>query len=142
MINITNYSISVIGLGYVGIPLSSLLALKYNVVGFDVDNTKVNGLHNGEIPVDEPCLNGYFSRAILNNKLKITDIVDDIKNTDIKIITVGTPYNKDECIIDTTQLVSSLRIVIPQLKEGDIVILKSTVPRKTSFPHHKETLKI
>lgn len=133
MINITNYSISVIGLGYVGIPLSALLALKYNVVGFDVDKLKVNGLHNGEIPVDEPGLDEYFNRVISNNTLKITDRVDDIKNTDIKIITVGTPYNNDECRIDTSQLVSSLRMVIPQLKKGDIVILKSTVPPGTTM---------
>lgn len=133
MIDITKYSISVIGLGYVGIPLSSLLALKYNVVGFDVDKSKIESLRSGKIPVDEPDLDEYFGRAISNNKLKITDIPGDIKNTDLKIITVGTPYNNDEGRIDTSQLVSSLSIVIPQLKKGDIVILKSTVPPGTTM---------
>ncbi len=133
MIGITKYSISVIGLGYVGIPLSSLLALEYNVVGFDVDKSKIDSLRSGKIPVDEPDLDEYFNRAILDNKLKITDTPYDIKDTDIKIITVGTPYDNDERKIDTSQLISSLRIVVPQLKKGDILILKSTVPPGTTM---------
>lgn len=127
-----NYSISVIGLGYVGIPLSSLLAIKYNVVGFDIDKSKIEKLIKNEIPVDEPDLKENFDSAILNKKLKITEKPEDIKNTDIKIITVGTPFDNIINKIDTSQLISSLEIVIPQLKKGDIVMLKSTVPPGTT----------
>ena len=127
-----NYSISVIGLGYVGIPLSSLLAIKYNVVGFDIDKSKIEKLIKNEIPVDEPDLKENFDSAILNKKLKITEKPEDIKNTDIKIITVGTPFDNIINKIDTSQLISSLEIVIPQLKKGDTVMLKSTVPPGTT----------
>ncbi|MFG1391205.1 nucleotide sugar dehydrogenase [Acidiplasma aeolicum] len=127
-----NYSISVIGLGYVGIPLSSLLAIKYNVVGFDIDKSKIDKLIKNEIPVDEPDLKENFDSAILNKKLKITEKPEDIKNTDIKIITVGTPFDNITNKIDTSQLISSLEIVIPQLKKGDTVMLKSTVPPGTT----------
>ncbi len=126
------YKIAVIGLGYVGLPLSSLLAIKYNVVGFDLDKLKIRELIENRIPVDEPDLKYYFNNAISSKNLLITDEADEIKYADIKIITVGTPYDNHQMIIDTGQLISALNIVLPRLQKGDIIILKSTLPPGTT----------
>ena len=136
----SSYSVSVIGMGYVGIPLSSLLAINCDVIGFDVDKTRIKNLINSELPVDEPDLPEYFSRAVNNKKLKFTDNVHDIKNTLIKIVTVGTPYLPGLNQIDMSQLSSALQIVVPELKKGDILLLKSTVPPGTTSGLVKEMI--
>lgn len=124
--------IAVIGLGYVGLPLSSLLAIKYNVIGFDVDKLKIRGLLENKLPVDEPDLEYYLEKSISSNHLIITNEAYKIKEANIKIITVGTPYNNNEMKIDTEQLISALNIVLPYLNNGDVIILKSTVPPGTT----------
>ena len=86
--------IAVIGLGYVGLPLSSLLAVKNDVVGFDVDSGKIESIRKGNIPVMEPDLEKYLKSAISSGKLKVTADPSKIRDTDVKIITVGTPYNE------------------------------------------------
>ena len=136
----SSYSVSVIGMGYVGIPLSSLLAINCDVIGFDVDEARIKNLINLELPVDEPDLPEYFSRAVNNKKLKFTDNVHDIKDTLIKIVTVGTPYLPDLNQIDMSQLSSALQIVVPELKKGDILLLKSTVPPGTTSGLVKEMI--
>ena len=127
-----SYNVSVIGLGYVGLPLSSLLAVNHDVIGFDVDKGRVKSLLNSYLPVDEPGLPEYFNSSIKNKKLKLTDNPHNIRETQIKIITVGTPYLADKNSIDMSQLSSALEIVLPELKKGDILLLKSTVPPGTT----------
>lgn len=125
--------IAVIGLGYVGLPLSSLLAVKNDVVGFDVDSGKIESIRKGNIPIREPDLEKYLKSAISSGKLKVTADPSEIRNTDVKIITVGTPYNEKTDFIDYSQLESSLDLVVPYLKPMDVLILKSTVPPGTTM---------
>ena len=125
--------IAVIGLGYVGLPLSSLLAVKNDVVGFDVDSGKIESIRKGNIPIREPDLEKYLKSAISSGKLKVTADPSEIRDTDVKIITVGTPYNEKTDFIDYSQLESSLDLVIPYLKPMDVLILKSTVPPGTTM---------
>ena len=125
--------ISIIGLGYVGLPLSSLLARNYKVVGFDVDSNKVAMICRGEFPIKEPGLTEALSSALKSGKLLITQNVSMIWETNVKIITVGTPYDGISDSVDYSQLKGSLDIIIPFLKKGDVVILKSTVPPGTTM---------
>lgn len=125
-------SISIIGMGYVGIPLSSLLAKDFNVTGFDVDKAKVQELLEGRLTIHEPDLKEIFDASIMSKQLTITDNPDRIKDTTVKIITVGTPYDNDRKMTNYNQLLSSLRIVVPRLKKGDVIVLKSTVPPGTT----------
>lgn len=137
---INSYSVSVIGLGYVGLPLSSLLAVNHNVTGFDVDKSRIKSLQNSYLPVDEPELPEYFDQAVKNKRLKLTANAQDIRDTLIKIVTVGTPYLPDQNSIDMSQLSSALEIIIPELKKGDILLLKSTVPPGTTSGFVREMI--
>jgi nucleotide sugar dehydrogenase len=124
--------ISIIGLGYVGLPLSGLLAEKYDVVGFEVDETRVKKLNARESVLSEPGVDEILNKALDSNKLKFTTNPKDIAQSDIKIITVGTPYDETKKDVNYFFLDSALEIVSNNLKKGDVVVLKSTVPVGTT----------
>lgn len=127
-----NTKVAIIGLGYVGLPLASLLSHSYNVVGYETDHSKVEKLHQGEVTISEPGLEDILREAMLNGNLEITNEAERISESGIKIITVGTPYDEISKNVDYTQLESSLRTVCKHLRKGDIMLLKSTVPPGTS----------
>jgi len=124
--------LAVIGLGYVGLPLSSLLAIHNEVIGYDVDSNKLQLIKNGKIPISEPDLDRYLKEALHSGNLRVTGDASDILDANVKIITVGTPYDEKIDYIDYSQLEAALDIIIPYLKKGDVVMLKSTVPPGTT----------
>tara|TARA_B100001057_G_C22849511_1_gene950388 strand:- start:630 stop:1898 length:1269 start_codon:yes stop_codon:yes gene_type:complete len=116
--------ISVIGLGYVGLPVAIAFAKKYKVTGFDINNQRVielNKYNDVTLEVSENSL-----RETLTNNLKITDEVRNIKESNIYIITVPTPIQKDKSP-DLRPLLSASKMVGEVLSKGDIVIYESTV---------------
>jgi len=125
--------VSVIGLGYVGLPLSALLARKYEVIGFEVEKNKVAMIDHGQVPIDEPGLHDILTEAIKNQRLQVTSDPAKLSETSVKIITVGTPFDEKIDFVDYSQLESSLDIITPRLNTGDVVILKSTVPPGTTM---------
>ena len=125
--------ISVIGLGYVGLPLASLLAESFDVVGFDVDYNKVKALLENEIIIHEPGLDEFFRSSRKSGRLIISSDPDTIRDAQVKIITVGTPYDEANDFVDYSQLDSSLDIIIPRINKGDVIVLKSTVPPGTTM---------
>jgi UDP-N-acetyl-D-mannosaminuronic acid dehydrogenase len=125
--------VSVIGLGYVGLPLSSLLARKYEVIGFEVEKNKAAVIARGQVPIDEPGLHDILSEALKSQRLNITSNPARLRETSVKVITVGTPYDEKADFVDYGQLESALDIIIPNLNIGDVVILKSTVPPGTTM---------
>jgi UDP-N-acetyl-D-galactosamine dehydrogenase len=126
--------ISVIGLGYVGLPLATEFAKQYKVVGFDIDKLRVNQLKDldditGEI--SSPTLNEVLisdkKKYLSNNKgLFLTSETDQIIDSNIYIVTVPTPIDNDKQP-DLSFLLSATKMVAEVLKEGDIVIYESTV---------------
>lgn len=129
-INITKAKIGIIGLGYVGLPLARLFATKYNVIGFDINQTRVDALNKGidhTLEVDESTL-----KAVLINQSANTDglfcsaNINDIQACNIFIVTVPTPVDKNNRP-DLTPLYKSSETVGKVLKKGDIVIYESTV---------------
>ena len=125
--------VSVIGLGYVGLPLSSLLARKYEVIGFEVEKNKAAVIARGQVPIDEPGLHDILSEALKSQRLNITSNPARLRETSVKFITVGTPYDEKADFVDYGQLESALDIIVPNLNIGDVVILKSTVPPGTTM---------
>ena len=116
--------IAVIGLGYVGLPVAIAFAKKYKVTGFDINNQRVielNEYNDVTLEVSENSL-----RETLTNNLKITDEVRNIKESNIYIITVPTPIQKDKSP-DLKPLLSASKMVGELLSKGDIVIYESTV---------------
>lgn len=122
--------IAVIGLGYVGLPLARLFATKYQVVGFDINESRVKELNSGKdstLEVDDILLQSVLVDSSSNgNGLYCTTKVDDIKDCNYYIITVPTPVDKNNRP-DLTPLYKSSETVGKVLKQGDTVIYESTV---------------
>ncbi|MDD4561056.1 MAG: nucleotide sugar dehydrogenase [Candidatus Dojkabacteria bacterium] len=116
--------VSVIGLGYVGLPLALAIerSKKYKVVGFDISEKQVKKINNKECPVTddiaEKDLNELNLYATTNSK--------DLMNTDIYMICVPTPVLEDYTP-DYSYVISAGKTVSKYLKKGSTVILESTV---------------
>ncbi|MCE3076890.1 nucleotide sugar dehydrogenase [Chryseobacterium gwangjuense] len=135
------HKIAVIGLGYVGLPLARLLATKYPVVGFDINQNRVAELNNGHdatLEVEDEVLQSVLlscteisnsneeSQIEIKNGLYCSTNLEDIRQANIYIITVPTPVDKHNRP-DLTPLYKASETVGKVLKKGDIVIYESTV---------------
>ena len=122
--------IGVIGLGYVGLPLARLFATKYDVVGFDINQNRIDELNNGNdstLEISSELLQSVLKKE--NDKeigLFCSTSLEDIKNCNYYIVTVPTPVDKHNKP-DLTPLYKSSETVGKVLKKGDIVIYESTV---------------
>jgi UDP-N-acetyl-D-glucosamine/UDP-N-acetyl-D-galactosamine dehydrogenase len=122
--------IGVIGLGYVGLPLARLFATKYPVVGFDINQKRVDELNSGNdftLEISKELLQQVIKDSSSNeNGLYCSTNVNDIAACNYYIITVPTPVDKNNRP-DLTPLYKSSETVAKVLKKGDIVIYESTV---------------
>lgn len=119
-----NKKIAVIGLGYVGLPVSVLFASKYRVVGYDINSKRVNELNNFKDETLE--IKPKVLKKLINNNLTISNDVDSIKDCNIYIVTVPTPVKKDNTP-DLSILINATTTVAKYISKGDIVIYESTV---------------
>jgi len=133
-----NKKICVIGLGYIGLPTSALLANRgYDVHGVDVVQSTVDTINRGEIHIVEPELDTFVKSAVSSGKLK-TDIKP--AKADIFIIAVPTPFH-DGFVPNIDYVVSATKAIAPYVQEGNIVILESTSPVGTTDTV-EDTLKV
>lgn len=114
--------IGVIGLGYVGLPLAVEFGKKFSVVGFDINESRINELKSGkdhtlEVSSEE------LKKAI---KLDFSSSIEEIKKADIYIVTVPTPVDEYK-IPDLTPLIKASETVGKVLNEGNVVVYESTV---------------
>jgi UDP-N-acetyl-D-galactosamine dehydrogenase len=116
--------ICVVGLGYVGLPLAHAFSEKYQVVGFDINKSRIEELNNGFDRTLE--LSEQQVKEAIKNGMKFTLNIEDIKECNVYIITVPTPINADN-EPDLTPIVKSSETVAKVLKENDIIIYESTV---------------
>ncbi|AWK03025.1 nucleotide sugar dehydrogenase [Flavobacterium crocinum] len=125
-----NVKIAVIGLGYVGLPLARLFATKYSVVGFDINESRVNSLKSGTdttLEVEDDVLQDVLvENPSEKNGLFCTTSLVDIENCNYYIVTVPTPVDRNNRP-DLTPLYKSSETVGKVLKKGDIVVYESTV---------------
>jgi len=126
------HKIAIIGIGYVGLPLSLLLARHYRVVGFDVDSSRIEKMREGVTTIAEPGVSELMMDSDVKKNIFYTSNPDDLKDTKVKIVTVGTPYNSMTDYIDYSQIYGALEIISGKINKGDIIILKSTVPPGTT----------
>lgn len=130
MNNLVETRIAVIGLGYVGLPLARLFATKYPVIGFDINQPRINALNAGidsTLEVSEEVLKTVLvDKPSNSNGLYCSSTLSDIANCNIYVITVPTPVDKNNRP-DLTPLYKSSETVGKVLKKGDIVIYESTV---------------
>ena len=116
-----NPKISIIGLGYVGLPLAVEFAKHYQVTGFDISEARVKELRDGKDHTLE-----VSSKDLLSSKIIFSSNADDIADSNFYIITVPTPITKNKQP-DLTPLLKASEAVGRYLKPNDIVIYESTV---------------
>ncbi|MCF6342307.1 MAG: nucleotide sugar dehydrogenase, partial [Bacteroidales bacterium] len=120
--------ITIIGLGYVGLPLAVEFAKKTRVVGFDINQARVDELNSGTdstLEVDDEDLKSVLGTQAAKG-LFLTTSVDDIRDSQIYIVTVPTPID-DNKRPDLKPLVKASETLGQVVKKGDIVIYESTV---------------
>lgn len=122
--------IAIIGLGYVGLPLARLFATKYSVVGFDINQSRINELNSGKdstCEIEDDLLKSVLVKESTADKgLYCSTDPKDISDCNYYIVTVPTPVDKNNRP-DLTPLYKSSETVGKVLKKGDIVIYESTV---------------
>ena len=123
--------IAVIGLGYVGLPLARLFATKYPVVGFDINQNRIEGLKAGTdstLEVADEVLQEVLVSDLTNKSqgLLVSSTLSDISDCNYYVVTVPTPVDKNNRP-DLKPLYKSSETVGKVLKKGDIVIYESTV---------------
>ena len=122
--------IAIIGLGYVGLPLARLFATKYAVVGFDINQGRIDELNSGKdstLEVDNATLKLVLkSENNSDNGLYNSANLQDLEDCNYYIVTVPTPVDKNNRPV-LTPLYKSSETVAKVLKKGDIVIYESTV---------------
>ncbi len=118
-------TISVIGLGYIGLPTAAAFASRQKqVVGVDINQFAVDTINRGEIHIVEPDLDRVVKTAVAGGYLKASTVPME---ADAYLIAVPTPF-KDEHEPDMTFVESAARSIAPVLKKGALVILESTSP--------------
>lgn len=125
-----NDKIAIIGLGYVGLPLARLFATKFAVVGFDINENRIQELNNGTdstLEVENEVLQAVLKSSNSNEiGLFNSNKLEDISNCNTFIVTVPTPVDKNNRP-DLTPLYKASETVGKVLKKGDVVIYESTV---------------
>jgi len=116
--------IAIIGLGYVGLPLAHAFSYRYQVVGLDINQERIDELRNGFDRTNE--LSEDQVKEAIKNGMRFTSDIKDTKTCNIYIVTVPTPINQEN-EPDLTPLILSSRSIGEVLKKGDIVIYESTV---------------
>ncbi|MHA1974062.1 MAG: nucleotide sugar dehydrogenase [Candidatus Hodarchaeales archaeon] len=117
--------VSIIGLGYVGLPLSCLVSEKgYEVIGFDIDKNKLEAIENKNLNLEDSIVKKFFENK--ENELKVTDNPLDLSQSDISIICVPTPVF-DDFTPNLAPVKSAARIIAKTLRKGQLVVVESTI---------------
>ena len=131
--------ICVIGLGYIGLPTASTFAKHgIHVLGVDINPTIIKTLNEGNVHIHEPGLRESLGEAIQTGKFKASTKVEE---ADAFIIAVPTPFKENEVgiyndiqykLADMRAVTSAAESIVPFLKKGNLVILESTSPPRTT----------
>lgn len=137
-------SICVLGLGYIGLPTAAIFATHgFQVLGIDVDNRVVDALDNGDVNVNEPGLKTLVQGALKSGNLRVACQPEP---SDAFIIAVPTPLTvrrrrrsaaertvDNACpTADLSHVVAAANSIVPDLRPGNLVVLESTVPPRTT----------
>jgi UDPglucose 6-dehydrogenase len=125
--------ISVIGCGYLGAVHAACMAeLGHEVIGVDVDQAKIDALEAARAPFFEPGLPELLTSANASGRLRFTTDMSLVADADIHFIAVGTPQTKGSYAADLTFVDAAVTALLPHLRDGALVVGKSTVPVGTA----------
>lgn len=120
---------AIVGLGYVGCSLSSVLANeKNNVKGIDINKEVVENINQGNCPIEEDGVSEKFTNYVDNGYISATNSFDIITDCDTIIVTVGTPLAESDP--DVSAVKNATRQIGEHLQEEHLVIYRSTLPAK------------
>lgn len=123
-------SLCIIGVGYIGLPTASLFASKgIQVMGMDINAEVINGLKAGQLHIFEPGLGDLFHEAIQSGHLAVST---KVVPADAFIIAVPTPFDENKRA-DLRAVISAAESIVPHLQDGNLVILESTSPPRTTL---------
>ena len=123
-IRVKKHKIAVIGLGYVGLPLAHAFSEKYEVIGFDIAQWRIDELNSG---IDRTLELGEAQvKEALTHGIQFTNVLENIADCNVYIVTVPTPIDKHKKP-DLTPLIKASKSIGKVLKKDDIVIYESTV---------------
>lgn len=122
-------TISVIGLGYIGLPTAAIIASRgVKVIGVDINKDAVDTINRGEIHIVEPDLDMVVKAAVATGNLRATQHPEE---ADAYVMAVPTPL-RDNKEPDVSYVKKAVKSICPLLKKGDLVILESTSPVGTT----------
>ena len=135
--------ISVIGTGYLGVTHAACVAsMGFQVVGIDIDPEKIALLAQGKLPFYEPELEELLQSELASGRLTFSADISQISQADVHFLCVGTPQQKDGLAADLTYVNSALAAIAPVVKDGSLVVGKSTVPVGTAVRLRNELLSV
>ena len=124
---------SVIGCGYLGaVHAAAMAELGHEVVGIDVDPVKIANLSASKAPFFEPGLGEVLSSATASGRLRFSTDIAEAGGSRVHFIAVGTPQKRGGNAADLTYVDAAIESLIPYLRNGDLVVGKSTVPVGTA----------
>ena len=119
-------TISMVGLGYIGLPTAAVFASrKIKVIGVDVNQKAVDTINRGEIHIVEPDLDMVVKAAVTEGYLRATTTPEP---ADAFLIAVPTPFKSDNHDPDLSYIESAAKAIAPVLAKGNLVVLESTSP--------------
>src|SRR5687768_14128308 len=122
-------TVSVVGLGYIGLPTAAMFASRrVAVIGVDVNQHAIDTINQGRIHIVEPELDLLVHAAVHEGRLRATSTPEP---ADAFLIAVPTPF-KGEHEPDLAYVEAAARSIGPVLKKGDLVVLESTSPVGTT----------
>ena len=134
-------TVSIIGLGYIGLPSACLLANSgFNVHGVDIDLKKIKKLEHCQTPFHEPKLDSYLKKAMNSGLISFSNKPEA---SDVFLICVPTPISKKNKKIfpDISYVINAIESIKVVLKKGDLIIIESTCPIGTTLKVYEQLKK-
>jgi UDP-N-acetyl-D-mannosaminuronic acid dehydrogenase len=123
-------TICVLGLGYVGLPTAAMFAVAgHTVVGVDPSPRVQSALKNGRLHLKEPDLDALVGHALHSGRLRVAT---EPERADAFVIAVPTPLEPTSRLADLSYVQQAARDIVPHLQRGNLVVLESTVPPRTT----------
>ncbi|WP_286270997.1 non-hydrolyzing UDP-N-acetylglucosamine 2-epimerase [Thalassotalea hakodatensis] len=124
-----NETLAVVGMGYMGLPIASLIAQAgYSVTGIDLSQDKVDSINRGECPFDEVGMPELIKKVVEQGFLKAST---SIPSSDTYLVAVPTPHKDNAC--DRSYVFSAADAIAKVAKDGQTVIVESTISPQTSL---------
>lgn len=121
--------IAMVGAGYVGlVSAASFANAGHTVVCIDTDANRVANLVRGIMPIYEPGLEDVVSVNCAQGRLRFVDDFAEVQSAEAVFLAVGTPARRGDGHADLTQIYAATSAIVPHLRDGALVVVKSTVP--------------